>query len=219
MPRIGVILSGCGVHDGAEVHESVIAMLALARQGAEVVCLAPDRPQAKVFDHYHGKDADEPRNVLVEAARIARGEVRDTASVSAADVDGIVLPGGFGAALNLSTFASQGPDAKVDPSVAKLIRDCHAAAKPIGAICIAPAVVALVLADAKPKLTIGTDPGTADALQTIGAVHEPCSVEEICIDEKNRIVSTPAYMLGPGIQDVAVGIEKLVEAIVTMTRS
>ncbi len=158
----------------------------------------------------------ETRNVLVESSRIARGDIRDIAEVQSAELDGIVLPGGFGAALNLSDFGSKGAEASVNSDVKRLLIDCHAQGKPIGAICIAPAVVATALGDKGVKLTIGNDEGTATAMQAHGAAHENCVVESICVDADNKIISTPAYMLGPNIRHVASGIELLVTEVMRM---
>src|SRR4030067_1359464 len=170
MKRIGILLSGCGVQDGGEIHESVITMLAIDKAGAEVVCIAPNKEQMDVVNHLTGNPMSEKRNVLVEAARIARGEICDVKDVKVNELDAIILPGGFGAAKNLSTFAKEGANCKVDESVAKLLCDIHSAGKPIGAICIAPVVIAKVFgADLKPEITIGTDVSTAKALETMGA--------------------------------------------------
>jgi len=217
--RVGVILSGCGFQDGAEIHESVLTLLALDRAGAKVRCFAPNVPQARVVDHLTGKESKETRNVLVESARIARGKVEDVAKARAADLDALVLPGGFGAAFNLSDFARKGKDATVHPEVARIVREMHAAKKPIGAICIAPAVVAKVLGGSHPTLTIGNDRGTAAAIEGCGARHEDCPVESFVVDEGQRIVSTPAYMLGPDIRHVAEGIERAVRAVVGMAQA
>jgi len=214
--KVGVILSGCGFKDGAEVHESVCTLLALDRMGVETVCMAPNVDQRIVVNHLTGEEATEKRNVLVESARIARGEVKDIKNVNAADLDALVLPGGYGAALNLSSFAIDGPDAEVNEDVARVVRDMHAAGKPICAICIAPAVVAKLLGDKQPVLTIGNDEGTAKALEACGAKHENCGVREFVIDTERRIVSTPAYMLGPSIAHVAEGIEKAVRQTVAL---
>ena len=217
--RVGVILSGCGFQDGAEIHESVLTLLALDRAGAEAVCFAPDVPQAKVVDHLTGEETGESRNVLHESARIARGHIQDVAQADAESLDALILPGGFGAALNLSNFAVAGPDAEVNPDVATLIRAVHAAGKPIGAICIAPAVIAKVLGrDGAPTLTIGNDAGTAGALEACGASHETCPVDAFVVDLDARVVSTPAYMLGPGIKDVAAGIERCVAEVLELAQ-
>lgn len=218
--RVGVILSGCGFKDGAEIHESVLTLLALDRAGAEAICFAPDIDQAQVVDHRSGEAVAETRNVLTESARIARGAITDVADADAGQLDALILPGGFGAAMNLSDFATKGPDATVDEGVARLIRAVHEAKKPIGAICIAPAVIARVLGkDGGPTLTIGDDAGTAGALEACGAHHETCPVESFVVDTEQRIVSTPAYMLGPTIKHVAEGIEHCVNAVLEMARS
>ena len=217
MPRtVAVILSGCGFRDGAEIHEAVLTLLALDRMGVKARCMAPDIEQAKVVNHLTGKESKESRNVLVESARICRGEITDIAKVKAADVDALILPGGYGAALNLSDFATKGAKAKVHPEVARLVRETHKAGKPICAICIAPGVIAAVLGKEKPTLTIGNDEGTAEALQACGAKHENCGVREFVVDKKNKIVTTPAWMLGPSIAHVAEGIERAVRETVAM---
>jgi len=215
--KIGVVLSGCGVYDGAEIHESVLTLLALDRRGASAVVCAPDTPQMHVVDHLSGEvEAGAFRNVLVESARIARGVIRDLATVKADELDGLVLPGGFGAAKNLCDFAVKGADCSVHPEVARLVREVHAQGKPVGALCIAPAVVAKVLGSEKPKLTIGTDETTADALQAMGAQHLACAVNELAVDREKKLVSTPAYMLGKRISEVAEGIDKAVGALLEM---
>ena len=216
MPRIGVLLSGCGVFDGSEIHEAVLTMLALDRAGAEIVCMAPNTDQMHVINHLTQEVTSEKRNVLVESARIARGDIKDIQGVSAAELDGLIIPGGFGAAKNLSDFAVKGPDARVHPEVQRLLNEMSAAGKPIGAICIAPATLTKALAEKKPEVTIGQDAGTAQAIEAMGGRHKTCTVDMIHIDEKNRIVTTPAYMLGPGIKDVAQGIEKLVAKVVEL---
>jgi enhancing lycopene biosynthesis protein 2 len=216
--KVGVILSGCGFKDGAEIHESVLTLLALDRAGAEAVCFAPDVPQAQVVDHVTGKPTGERRNVLTESARIARGKVSDVAKADARALDALILPGGFGAALNLCTFAADGERGTVDPGVARLVRDVHAAKKPIGAICIAPALIALLLGKEHVRLTIGDDAGTAARLEACGAEHVACPVDRHVVDEERRVVSTPAYMLGPSIRHVAEGIERCVKAVLELAR-
>jgi len=215
--RVGVILSGCGFKDGAEIHESVLTLLALDRAGADVACFAPDIAQAKVVNHLTGKDTGETRNVLVESARIARGNIADVKTADPDALDALILPGGFGAAMNLCNFAVKGPDAEVNADVAALVRAVHAAGKPIGAICIAPALIAKVLGKGgTPTLTIGTDAGTAGALEKCGAKHQDCSVEDFVVDREQRIVTTPAYMLGPTIRHVAAGIERCVAEVLEL---
>lgn len=217
-PKIGVLLSGCGVFDGAEIHESVITLLALDRAGAEIVCTAPNVDQMHVVDHRTGEPTDETRNVLVESARIARGEITDLAELSAGDLDGLIVPGGFGAAKNLCNFAVAGADAQVHPEVARILRQMLDAGKPVGVCCIAPAVMAAVLRDAGTTgdLTIGSDADTADALEAMGVNHVPCVVEETCVDRERGVVSTPAYMLAGRISEAAAGIEKLVAEVLEL---
>lgn len=218
MATIGVLLSGCGVLDGSEIHEATLTLYFLNKAGAKVVCLAPDMT-VEAMNHGTRKPMGETRNVRVEAARIARGPVTDVATVKAADLDALILPGGTGAAKNLCDFAVNGAKGTVEPSVAALVKAMHAAQKPIGAICIAPAVLALALGEHHPALTIGNDPGTAQGLEGAGARHVACPVDGIVVDTANRLVSTPAYMLGPGIADIALGIEKLVAAVLDMARA
>lgn len=218
MAKVGVLLSGCGVFDGAEIHEAVLTLLALDRAGAEIVCMAPNVDQAHVINHLTQEVTAEKRNVLVESARIARGEIKDLKDVQAGDLDALIMPGGFGAAKNLSDFAFKGPQATVHPEVKRLLTDLAAAGKPIGAICIAPATLTKALADRKPEVTIGTDAGTASAIEAMGGRHKSCSVDMIHLDAGNKLVSTPAYMLGPGIKEVAQGIEKLVARVVELAK-
>jgi enhancing lycopene biosynthesis protein 2 len=215
--KVGVILSGCGVFDGAEIHESVITILALDRAGAEMVFCAPDREQMHVVNHHTGEVAEgESRNVRVESARIARGPVRDVAEVKAEELDALIFPGGFGAAKNLCTFAVAGADCDVDPGVAALVREVHAQGKPIAAVCIAPALLAKVLGSESPNLTIGNDAGTAGAMESLGANHVACPVTEFVVDRDRRLITSPAYMLAGSISEAAEGIEKTVGALMEM---
>jgi len=214
--KIGVVLSGCGVYDGSEIHEAVITLLAIDRNGATAVCMAPDIAQMHVVNHLSGEvAAGETRNVLVEAARIARGKIRDIATIRATELDALILPGGFGAAKNLCDFAVKGADCSVNPEVARLLREMVAARKPVAAVCIAPVVLSKVLgADQLPhQLTIGTDTGTAAALTSMGSQHIPCPARDFVIDRANKIVSTPAYMLAGGIAEAAEGIERCVKEL------
>ncbi len=217
MKKIGVLLSGCGVYDGAEIHEAVITLLALDRRGAEAVCMAPDIEQYHVVNHLTGDASIEKRNVLVEAARIARGAIRDIAGVRAVEIDGLIIPGGFGAAKNLSDYAIKGKDAEVNPDVTRLILEMGQAKKPVGAMCISPTLLAKVLGEQHPEVTIGNEMGTAETIEAMGGIHRACRVDGIHVDVNNMLVSTPAYMLGPRIGNVADGIEKLVDQILDMT--
>ncbi len=214
--RVGVILSGCGVFDGAEIHESVLTILALAKKGYEIEFLAPNVEQAHVVNHHNGQVMNESRNVLVESARIARGPVRDVAEANADDFDGIVLPGGFGAAKNLCTFAFDGAKAKIDPHVERLVKECHDAGKPQAFLCIAPAVAAKALLGSEVTLTIGTDSDTAAGIEKLGAKHENAPVHKAVVDANNRVVSSPAYMLAGNILEVEASINAAIDAFSKM---
>jgi len=219
MANIGVLLSGCGVYDGSEIHEAVLTLLALDRAGAEIICMAPDMDQFDVINHLTGQPMSEKRNVLVESARIARGEIQNVRNFKASDLDGLILPGGYGAAKNLSDFAVKGTEAEVHPDVKRLLLDMVQAGKPIGAICIAPATLTKALSRKDPAVTIGNDPTTVTAIEDMGGKHHLATVEDIIVDFQNKIVTTPAYMLGPSIRDVAVGIEKLVLKVLELAAS
>jgi len=217
MKKIGVILSGCGVRDGSEIHEAVFALLAIDQCGAEAVCMAPDADFAET-NHLTMEETGARRNALVESARIARGNIRNIKEVKASELDGIVLPGGFGAAKNLCDFAVKGAAAAVHPEVSRLLKEMAAANKPIGAICIAPVVIAAVLGkDLAPTVTIGTDAGTAAEIEKTGAIHQECLVTEFVVDRKNKLVSTPAYMLATHISQVCDGIGKCVREVVALS--
>lgn len=216
MKKIGVVLSGCGVRDGSEIHEAVFTLLAIDCQGCQAVCMAPNS-EFPVTNHLTMQESDERRNALVESARIARGDIRDIAQLHAADLDAIVLPGGFGAAKNLCDFAVKGAEATVHPEVARLLREMAAAGKPIGAICIAPVVIATVLGkELAPTVTIGTDSATAAEIEKTGARHQECPVEEFIVDTKNKIVSTPAYMLATRISETYEGIDSCIAELVKL---
>ena len=218
MAKVGVLLAGCGVYDGSEIHEAVISLLALDRAGAEIVMMAP-AVELNVVNHLSG-DSDEgsTRNVLEESARIARGNITDIKNISVEDIDALLIPGGFGAAKNLCNFASEGPQCDVNPEVARLVKGIVAAKKPLAALCIAPAMVARVLGEDQlsHQLTIGTDESTAAAITQMGANHVNCPVDECVIDTKNKIISSPAYMLAGRISEAAAGIEKTVKALMEM---
>jgi len=215
--KIGVLLSGSGVMDGSEIHEATLTLYFLDKHGAEIVCIAPNKDQVDVVDHLAGAPTAEKRNVLRESARIARGKIQDVKSVQARDVDGVIIPGGYGAAKNLCTFAKDGPDCRVDEGVAALLKGLHAGKKPIGALCIAPALIAKLFgSDYKVELTIGSDQGTADALEKMGAKHRPADTHEIVVDAVNKIVTTPCYMTARSIKEVGAGVEKVVQKILEM---
>ena len=176
--------------------------------------MAPDKEQLHVINHLTGEEMKESRNVLVEAARIARGNIQDLASVDPAGLDALVLPGGFGAAKNLSRFAVEGPGGEVDPDVRRLVEAMFAAGKPVGFICISPAVGAQILGRTGVAVTIGNDSGTTEVIESCGARHIDCSVTEAHADVEHKVVSTPAYMLGQNILEVSKGIDKLVQTLV-----
>ncbi len=214
--KVAVVLSGCGVYDGSEIYEAVITLLRLNHHGAEVQCLAPDIEQMHVINHLTGEVmAGETRNVLVEAARLARGEVKDLATADAADFDAVIVPGGFGAAKNLSTFAVSGSEMEINQDFAGFIGNMRMAGKPVGLVCIAPAMTGKLFGEGA-RCTIGTDRETADAIESTGAVHVNCSVEEICVDEANKLVTTPAFMLAGNIGEAAAGINKLVDRVLAL---
>jgi enhancing lycopene biosynthesis protein 2 len=214
--KIAVILSGCGVYDGAEIHESVITLLRLDQRGAQVQCFAPDIAQLHVINHLTGEEMPESRNVLVESARIARGEVKDIAEANAEDFDALIVPGGFGAAKNLSNFAIEGAACSINPQVLALAEAFVEAGKPLGLICISPALAAKIYGPGV-TCTIGNDTDTAAALDKMGAHHQECTVEDIVEDTVRKLVSTPAYMLGKNISEVASGINKLVDRVLELT--
>ena len=215
--RVGVVLSGCGFLDGAEIHEATCTLLSLDKRGAKLVALAPDVEQLHVVDHVKSAPVEgERRRVLTEAARIVRGQITELSKVSASDLDALVFPGGFGAAKNLCSFAVEGRNMRVLPDVERLAREMRSAGKPQGYICIAPVIAARLFGSDKVKLTIGNDRDTAAAIESWGARHVDCKVEEIAVDERLEIVSTPAYMLGPWIAPVAAGIDRLVAAVLEM---
>ena len=219
MPKVGVVLSGCGVNDGAEIHESVITMLFLDRAGAEMVLMAPNIDQLHVINHATGKEIEgESRNVLVESARIARGEIKDIVDVTSEDIDALIFPGGFGVAKNLCDYAMAGADCSVNPDVFRLVSEVHSAEKPIGVICISPVMMGKVMEKMgeKVSLTIGNDEQTANDLTTMGAKHVTCPVQEIVVDKDKKVVSTPAYMLAGRISEAADGIEKLVKEVINL---
>jgi len=212
MSRVGVILSGCGVFDGSEVQEASAALIALAQLDTEYRCMAPDVEFA-VIDHIKGEETGEKRNVLVESARIARGEIDNLKDVKGADYDAFVLPGGFGAAKNLCSFATDGAGCSVHPEVDRVLREANEAGKPIGFICIAPAIGAKVFGDQGVRVTIGHDEGTADAIRQTGATHIDTDATGVVVDESMNVVSTPAYMEATNPAQVFEGISALVKNI------
>ncbi len=206
--KVAVVLSGCGVYDGSEIHEAVLTLLSIDNAGAQALIYAPDIEQAHVINHLTGQPTRESRNVLVESARIARGKITDLAKLSAADADALIFPGGFGGAKNLCTFAFHGKDMTVDPQVERVIREFREAGKPIGFICITPALAAKVIPGV--RITLGCEGDAPAAARAMGATHKETTVDQIVVDERHNVVSTAAYMLGPWVGAVAKGIDRLV---------
>ncbi|WP_349568528.1 isoprenoid biosynthesis glyoxalase ElbB [Azotobacter salinestris] len=213
--KVAVILSGCGVYDGSEIYESVLTLLRLDQRGAQVQCFAPNIPQLHVIDHYRGEETQESRNVLVEAARLARGNIKDVREGKVEAFDALILPGGFGAAKNLSDFAVSGADCTVQPDVLAFAQAFAQAGKPVGLICIAPALAARIYGPGV-VCTIGNDPDTAATLTRMGAQHENCAVDDIVVDPQRKLVTTPAYMLAKSISEAASGINKLVDRVLEL---
>lgn len=216
MKNVGVVLSGCGVYDGTEIHEAVLTLLALDRAGAQAVCFAPDKPQLHVINHLSGDEMPELRNVLVESARIARGKVQPLSQADASQLDALIVPGGFGAAKNLSSFASEGAECWIDKDLAKLTQQMHKANKPIGFMCITPALLPKLL-DQQVRLTIGNDPDLGEVIDAMGGEPVICPVDDIVVDVDNKVVTTPAYMLAKSIGEAASGIDKLVSRVLDLT--
>lgn len=212
--NIAVVLSGCGVFDGAEIHESVLSLLALDRQGANYQCFAPDMDQFHVINHISGDEMDETRNVLVEAARIARGQIRPLSEFDTTAFDALLLPGGFGAAKNLSNLAIAGSECVVNADLQQAVTAMVEANKPIGALCISPAVIARILPGA--RVTIGEDAGTAGAIEAMGGVHQKTTHAEVVIDQRLKLVTSPCYMLDASISQIAEGAENTVRALLEL---
>ncbi|WP_433768392.1 isoprenoid biosynthesis glyoxalase ElbB [Pseudomonas putida] len=214
--KVAVILSGCGVYDGAEIYESVITLLRLDQRGAQVQCFAPNIAQLHVINHLTGEEMPESRNVLVESARIARGQVMDIREADVEEFDALIIPGGFGSAKNLSNFAVEGTGCTVQPDVLALTEAFAEAGKPVGLICISPALAAKIYGPGV-TCTIGNDADTAAALNKMGATHKDCAVSDIVEDKARKLVSTPAYMLAQSISEAASGINKLVDRVLELT--
>ncbi|MEW6617798.1 MAG: isoprenoid biosynthesis glyoxalase ElbB [bacterium] len=220
MKKVGLLLSGCGVLDGTEIHETVITILALqSRECVEVKFLAPNIEQSVVMNHRNNNPLlQERRNVLIESARIARGDIKDMKELNIKEIDGLIIPGGAGVILNLCTFANDGIKCRVNPDVEGLIVQCLEAKKPIGVLCIAPVLIAKILSqnNKRANLTIGKDPKIAEAIKKLGSTHILCETTDIVFDKENNILSTPAYMLGKDIHEVSKGITKLINKLLEL---
>lgn len=211
MKKFAVILAGCGVYDGAEIHEATLTMLAIMKLGASYEVFAPDIDQHHVINHLTGEEMKERRNVLVESARIARGKIKDLKNYDPNNFDALVIPGGFGVAKNLCDFAFKGTNCTVDPDVEKAILKTAGKNKPIGALCISPVILAKIFGDV--ELTIGQDKGTAEAIEKMGSTHIKTTHGEVIIDEKNNLFTTPCYMLDANILQIAEGAENIVRVM------
>jgi enhancing lycopene biosynthesis protein 2 len=214
MKKFAVILSGCGVYDGTEIHEATMSMLAIDQSGAQYELFAPDINQVHVINHVSGEEMTETRNVLVESARIARGKIKNLKEFKSSDYDALLLPGGFGAAKNLSNYAFKGADIEVNKEVADAIIAMHKDSKPIGALCIAPVLLSSVIKGS--VVTIGNDISTSEHVLQMGSEHKNTQATEIVIDEKNKIVTSPCYMLGTKISEIYTGAVKVVDALLKL---
>lgn len=224
--KIGVLLSGCGVYDGAEIHESVLALLAIAEQKAEAMCIGINRPQRHVINHLVGEEMAESRNMLIEAARIARGDIRDISTVTAADIDGLVIPGGFGSAKNLTDWAILGPAGEILPEIKQLILDLMELEKPIAALCVSPVVIAKALEGTGKtvSLTLGSDQfptpydiaGFNAGLKATGMSAVMRANDEIEIDREHKIISAPCYMMETDLPTLRKNIFEAIESMVAL---
>ncbi|MFW5821419.1 MAG: isoprenoid biosynthesis glyoxalase ElbB [Bacteroidota bacterium] len=212
--KIAIVLSGCGVFDGAEIHEATLSMYAIAKQGASYEIFAPDIEQHHVINHITGEEMNEKRNVLIESARIARGNIQSLDKFKAENFDALLFPGGFGAAKNLSSWAFDGPEATINPEVERSIKEMADAGKPIGALCISPVLPGKIFGE--PELTIGQDKDTISALESLGVKHTETSHGEVVVDEKYKLVTTPCYMLDATIDQIGTGAENVVKKILEM---
>lgn len=216
MKKFAVILSGCGVFDGSEIHEAILGLLAIAKKGCSYEIFAPDTNQHHVINHITGEEMNETRNVLVESARIARGSIHELKKLNPADFDALLLPGGFGAAKNLSTWAFEAADATVLPEVEDAIRAMSGLNKPVGAMCISPVILAKIFGEV--SLTIGDDEATIDALESLGAKHVYTTHGEVVVDDDHNLVTTPCYMLDATIVQIAEGADNIVDAMISMMK-
>lgn len=227
--KIGVLLAGCGVYDGSEIHEATFTLLAIDKGGAKAVCVAPDVPQHHVVNHITGDEMNEERNVLIESARIARGEIQSIADIDVSSLDALVVPGGFGAAKNLNQWAISGPDGHILPEVVELIKTVVAQGKPLAGLCMGPTVIAQALAntDVKPRLTVGSTEakspydigGISSGMESLGAQVAMRTINEIEIDNNHQIVTAPCYMMEGSISEVYNNIQQAIDALISMVKN
>jgi len=214
MKKIAVVLSGSGVFDGSEIHEATLSLLAIAKNGCSYEIFAPDMEQHHVINHLTGEVMAEKRNVLVESARIARGKIKALKEFKAGDFDGLLFPGGFGAAKNLSDWAFNGPDAKVHEEVKAAILSMIKANKPLGALCISPVLFIKVLGDV--KVTLGSDKNDEEAVLAAGAQHVKTSHGETVVDKTYKLVTSPCYMLAATILHIEEGANNVVKEMLKL---
>jgi len=214
MKNVAVILAGCGVYDGSEINEAILTLLHIAKNGATYQCFAPDIEQLHTINHLTGEVMPDKRNVLTEAARIVRGDIKSLLELDVTQFDALIVPGGFGAAKNLCDFAIKGVKANINKDVLNACKSFAKENKPAGYMCIAPALLPFIYDNA--VLTIGSDAETAQALSTLGAKHINCAVDDVVIDQPNKLVTTPVYMLAQSILEADAGIEKLVSSVLSI---
>ena len=227
--KIGVLLSGAGVYDGAEIHEAVLTLLEIESLGYEAVCIGVDAPQHHVINHLNGQEQAQTRNMLEEAARIARGQIREISTVVPADLDALVIPGGFGSAKSFSSWAFEGPNGQIRPDVKLLLVNMYNVGKPIVALCVSPVLLALAFEDMAigQQLTIGSTSAPSpynisdfqEGLQAKGAQTPDCSIQEICIDVPNRIITAPCYMLEASLPALQQNIRQAMAALKQLLES
>jgi enhancing lycopene biosynthesis protein 2 len=222
--KVAVILAGCGVYDGSEIHESVLSLLHITQLGASYKCFAPDKDQLHVIDHTTGDELAQTRNVLVESARIARGEINALTALQVSEFDILLIPGGFGAAKNLNQWAVKGADGEIDLQVEQVIKDFHSASKTIAGLCMGPTVIAQALAHAAPQVTVGTDQASspydiaaiAAGINSLGAQAKMHPITEVCIDRANKIVTAPCYMMDADIAQVNDNVRDALQAALAL---
>jgi enhancing lycopene biosynthesis protein 2 len=214
MKKFAIILAGCGVYDGAEIHEATLTLLAIKKQGGDYGIFAPDVLQHHVVNHITGEEMPEKRNVLIESARIARGSIRSMDQFKAEDFDAIILPGGFGVAKNLCTWAFEGDDCRINPEVERALKSMHAAGKPIGALCISPVIIGKLFPGT--NVTTGDDPASATFINKMGSRYTKTTHGEVIIDKERKIFTTPCYMLDADIVQIAEGAENIVREMLAI---
>ncbi|XP_053328426.1 glutamine amidotransferase-like class 1 domain-containing protein 3, mitochondrial [Spea bombifrons] len=220
--KVAVILSGCGVYDGSEIHESSAVYVHLSRAGAQTVFFAPNINQMHVVDHIKGQPTEEKRNVLTESARIARGNIKDLKDLKVSEYDALIIPGGFGVAKNLSTWAVEGKDCSVLKAIEDVFKAFHNAKKPIGLCCISPVLAAKLLPGC--EVTVGHDTesekwpnaATADDIKKLGCKHVNKHANEAHVDENNKLVTASAFMCNCPIHEIYDGIGEMVKAVLKL---